>query len=273
MSKYCPKCGTAVPDDAKFCPKCGYQFQPVSAEGHAASQPAMSVSSASASSAAQQPAEVEPTHAAEQSASPASGQPTKAKIVTKAAKTDNKHSHGKRTKWILAAIIAIVLVIFGYRQFYVPHVVESAVESNHFTSAKGYTTAANLNKHQLVIYANSTAQQTIAHELAANEFDTRRITAENNLSDLAHDLAGKTLGKWQIILAVKDSQGTASQMWKYTGTKETHRFQTSSAGRQLRQSYLEKQQEEAQQAQEEDNEEKIGAGLLGGGIGLILGGL
>ncbi len=254
MSKYCPKCGTAVPDDAKFCPKCGYKFQSVNVGKHSA--------------------DVKKEHTIE------SGQQTKTRIVTKPANSTDKyenvkqkHFFGNRTKWILVAIIVIVLVIFGYRQFYIPHVVESTVKSNQFTSAKGYTTAANLNKHQLVIYANSTAQQNIAHELAANKFDTRRIAAEDNLSDLAHDLAGKTLGKWQIILAVKNSQGAAAQMWKYTGTNETHRFQTSSAGRQLRQSYLEQQQEEAQKAQEEDNNEKIGAGLLGGGIGLILGGL
>lgn len=26
MSKYCPKCGKALPDDANFCTNCGYEF-------------------------------------------------------------------------------------------------------------------------------------------------------------------------------------------------------------------------------------------------------
>lgn len=262
MNKYCPKCGTAVATDDKFCSKCGFAFQ--------------DIDDAVKKSAAGDDAVAKPSSAATiNSAAAANGQPTaavkqQARIEPDKKNTDSKKKHW--TRWIVATIVVVVLVVFGYRQFYVPHTVESALDSNGFTSAKGYTTSADLSKHEVVIYLNSAAQQKVAQELAQNEYDTRRVAVENNLSDLAHDLAGKTIGTWKVELALKDSQG-ASLMWEYSGTKESHRFQTSSAGRQLREEYLNKKAEAAQQAQQEDDEEKFGAGLLGGGIGFLLGGL
>ncbi len=261
MNKYCPKCGTAVTADAKFCPKCGFAFQ--------SSDDAVKKDAAGDDAAAQSASTAPADSAATKNSQAATPKKNRARI-----EYDDKHTGSKKhcARWIVAAVVVVVLVVFGYRQFYVPHTVESALDTNNFTSAKGYTASANLSKHEVVIYPNSAAEQKIAQELAQNEYDTRRIAVENNLSGLAHDLAGKTLGKWKVDLAFRDSQG-ASLMWEYNGTKEAHRFQTSNAGRQLREEYLNKKAEAAQQAQQEDDEEKLGAGLLGGGIGFLLGGL
>lgn len=260
MNKYCPKCGTAVDADAKFCSKCGFAFQN---SDDAVKKDVAGDTTAQSDSAA--PAD----SAAANSSQAAAPKKNRARI-----EYDDKHTGSKKhwTRWIVAAVVVVVLVVFGYRQFYVPHTVESALDTNNFTSAKGYTASANLSKHEVVIYPNSAAEQKIAQELAQNEYDTRRIAVENNLSDLAHDLAGKTFGKWQVELAFRDSQG-ATLMWEYNGTKEAHRFQTSTAGRQLREEYLNRKAEAAQQAQQENEDEKLGAGLLGGGIGFLLGGL
>ena len=242
MAKYCPNCGTKVTTDAKFCPKCGYQL-----------------SSAAASTTSE--------HEGNATGSKAYDRLKGAKAQVKKAST--KHGYGK---WIVGAVIVIILIVVGYRQVYVPHVINSAVESNSFTSSNGYSVTANTSKKQVIIYANSSAQQKIANQLIKNGYDTRKISVENNLGNLAHDLSGKMFGKWQVVLAVKEGQ-KASMMWEYNGIKEVHRFQTSQEGRNLRQEYLERLQQEQEQAQQEDNAEKIGAGLLGGGLGLLLGSL
>lgn len=39
MSKFCPKCGTQVIDEANFCMKCGFDFRTIQAGGSAASAP------------------------------------------------------------------------------------------------------------------------------------------------------------------------------------------------------------------------------------------
>ncbi len=225
MNKYCPKCGTAVTAKAKFCPKCGFAFQDGDngvKQDAAGDVTAQSVSAAPADSAAAKNS---------QAAAPKKNQ---ARI-----EYDDKHASSKKhwTRWVVAAVVAVVLIVFGYRQFYVPHTVESALDANNFTAAKGYTASANLSKHEVVIYPNSTAEQKIAQELTQNEYDTRRIAVENNLADLARDLAGKTFGTWKVGIVLRDSQGS-TLMWEYNGTKETHRFQTSNAGRQLREEYL-----------------------------------
>lgn len=267
MSKYCPKCGTEVTADAKFCPNCGFTLQNAADDTgkepdakDTVDQPSSAATTDSTIASGDQPAAASKNQT--QSVADKQGD----------AEPQKKTNRTRWTKWIVAAIVIMILVVFGYRQFYVPHTVESALDSNGFTSSKGYVASANVGKHKVTIYPNSTSQQKIAQELAQNEYDTRRITVENNLSDLAHDLSGKTFGTWKIEIALKDNQGTVP-MWKYSGTKETHRFQTSSAGRQLREEYLQRKEQAAQQAQQEDEDEKIGAGLLGGGIGFLLGGL
>ena len=59
MSKYCPRCGTQVADDANFCMKCGFDFRTLQ-EGTPASAPAAAPAAAAAAPvaapvAAQQP--------------------------------------------------------------------------------------------------------------------------------------------------------------------------------------------------------------------------
>lgn len=39
MSKFCPKCGTQVIDEANFCMKCGFDFRTIQAGGSAAAAP------------------------------------------------------------------------------------------------------------------------------------------------------------------------------------------------------------------------------------------
>ena len=39
MSKYCPTCGTQVPDDANFCMKCGYDFRKIQTGASVAAAP------------------------------------------------------------------------------------------------------------------------------------------------------------------------------------------------------------------------------------------
>ena len=232
--KFCPKCGMKVEEGSKFCPKCGYKLTTTIINSKRENQ-----------------------------------------NLNKAVKVEGeKYSlrQFKYTKWIAVAIIIIILGVVGYRQFYVPNVVKSALSSNNFTSAKGYTPTVDFSKHTIMLYANNDAQGQYMKELEDNEYDTRKIDVETQLSGLAHDISSKTLGTWQVAIAIKSDQGTTI-LWEYNGTKETKRFQTSSQGRQLREEYLEKQKEAEEQAQEEDRDEKIGAGLLGGGIGLLIGGL
>lgn len=232
--KFCPKCGTEVEEGSKFCPKCGFNLTTTTINNKKENQ-----------------------------------QPDNSVKVKEGKYTLRRF---KYTKWITIAILIIILGVVGYRQFYVPNVVKSAFSSNNFTSAKGYTPTANFSKHTIILYANNDAQSQYMKELEDNEFDTRKIDVESQLSGLAHDISSKTLGEWQIAIAIKSDQGT-TVLWEYDGTKEVKRFQTSSQGKQLREEYLEKQKEAEEQAQEEDRDEKIGAGLLGGGIGLLIGGL
>ena len=39
MSKYCPTCGTQIPDDANFCMKCGYDFRKIQTGAPVAAAP------------------------------------------------------------------------------------------------------------------------------------------------------------------------------------------------------------------------------------------
>lgn len=242
MTKYCPKCGTALSPDNKYCPKCGYQL---------AKQEDNSATS-------------------EQQGKPANDNKRAHVVNTKKVKKgSHKRSH---KKWIIIAIIVIIAAVFGYRQVYVPHVIQSAITNNGFTSSHGYSAGADISKKQIVIYANSSAQQKIGNELARNEYDTRKINVENNLSNLAHDVSGKAFGKWQVILAIKQGQKTGV-LWEFNGTKEVHRFQTSEEGREVRQEYLARLQQQQEQEQQERDDETLGAGLIGGGLGFLLGAL
>lgn len=247
--KFCPKCGTELTEGAKFCPKCGYKL-----DASTEAKPATTVNDEK----------------------PAASKPAKVKKNTEKKAQSKKpakpHKKFKYTKWIVAAVIIIIAVVVGYRQAYVPHAVKSSLAANDFTSEHGYTSSVNFSKHEIVLVASDDNLNKYMKELAANEYDTRKINIENQLSGLAHDVSSKTFGTWEIAIAAKTNQG-ASVLWEYDGTKETKRFQTSSQGKELRQEYLEKQEEAEQQAEEEDRDEKIGAGLLGGGIGLLIGGL
>lgn len=283
MNKFCPNCGTKVPEDAAFCPNCGANLK------QASEQPATSAAPVEKSrpkSAAKKEEQKEATPS--NSAAPAAA---KKAAATNASDIDNKPVHDvkggkvtkqtlgklkkfKQTRWIVTAIIILIVIFIGYRQVYVPHMVESALDSNNFTSAQGYRGSVDTSKHTVVLVASDNLQQQYVRAMEKNEFDTRRINAEDQLSGLAHDLSSRLVGKWKVAICTKDTQsGKAAILWEYDGNKEVKRFQTSSAGQQLRQEYEEKQEQEEEQAKEEDSGEKLGAGLLGGGIGFLLGSL
>lgn len=175
-------------------------------------------------------------------------------------------------KWVIALIVVIILAIVGYRQIYLPHTIKSVIFSNDFTTTKGYTPAVDFSKRTIILYASNQVQSQYGSDLAANGYDTRKIEVESQLAGLAHDIAGKTFGEWQIAIATKSAKGSAV-LWQYDGTKEAKRFQTSSEGKQLREQYLEQQRAAQRQAEQQEQDEKLGAGLLGGGIGLLIGGL
>ena len=249
--RFCPKCGAELKAGAKFCPHCGYQLTEKKT-GEAAS---------SATPKSAKPSDAEEAKGTAQKAM-ANGQ-------QKPHKSTKRSKYGK---WLVGVIVVIILVVVGYRQVYLPQMVKSTVASNGFTSAKGYTVATNLSKHAIVVTADQDQLQNYSRSLAANHFDTRRLGVENQLSGLAHDVNSRALGTWRLAIAAKTNRGSGL-MWEYDGTKESHRYQTTSECRQLHERYLEEKQAEQQQAQEADRDEKIGAGLLGGGIGLLLGGL
>lgn len=241
--KFCPKCGAKVKPDAKFCPHCGYQLTKEHKN-------------------ADNEKHVEEILLGGNKGDQKSSQIAKPK----------SNSQSRYAKWIVGLIVIIIAVVVGYRQAYLPNMVKSTVASDGFSSSKGYSVAANLSKHEIVLTADQDTLESYVRSLQSNHFDTRRIGVENQLSGLAHDINSKALGTWKIAIAAKTNQGT-SIMWEYDGTKEAKRFQTTNACRELHQKYLEEKQEERQQAQEENRDEKIGAGLIGGGIGLLIGGL
>ena len=161
--------------------------------------------------------------------------------------------------------MALLVIFIGYRQVYVPHVIQSALSSNRFTSAQGYHNVVNPSKHMIILVTDNSLNQKYLQAMANNKFDTRRIKAEDQLAGLAHDLSGHLIGKWRVAICTKDDQsGKVGVLWEYNGTKEVERFQTSSAGRQLRQEYQERQA--AVKETESGN-------ALGSTVGLLLGSL
>lgn len=269
MNKFCPNCGTKVPEGAAFCPNCGAKLAP---DDSKTAGETVTPKSATAPKEERDAAAAKNTAATKTATNEEVNQPVQTAESGKFTKQLGKLKQLKQTRWIVTAIVVLLVIFIGYRQVYVPHMVQSALSSNNFTTARGYHNVVNPSKHMIVLVANDSLEQKYVKAMAQNEFDTRRINAEDQLSGLAHDLSGRLIGKWKVAICIKDGQ-KAGVMWEYDGNKEVKRFQTSSAGQQLRQEYQERQEQAAEQAKEEESGEKLGAGLLGGGIGFLLGSL
>lgn len=283
MNKFCPNCGTKVPEEAVFCPNCGANLKSAEERPAASEAPREAPKQASTVKKKEQQT-AEPA----KSAAPAAA---KTATATNASDIDNKPVHDvkgekvtkqtlgklkkfKQTRWIVTAIIILIVIFIGYRQVYVPHTIESAINANNFSSAQGYHQSIDTGKHTVILIASDSQERQYVQAMQKNEFDTRRINVENQLSGLAHDLSSRLAGKWKVAICTKDGQsGKVGVLWEYDDNKEVKRFQTSSAGQQLREEYEEKQEQAEEEAKEADTTEKIGAGLLGGGIGLMLGSL
>lgn len=262
MNQFCPNCGTKVPEGATFCPNCGTKLTQA------------------------EPKTAEKTNAPKSNASrlysvaEITKKTNEAKAANRPVQTVNGERSGKRpgkiklTRWIVAVIIALLVIFIGYRQVYVPHMIASALNSNNLSTTQGYRDVVSPSKHTVVLVADNDLEQKYFQAMGKNEFDTRRINVEDQLSGLSHDLSSRLIGQWKVAICIKDSQSSkVGVLWEYNGNKETHRFQTSTAGKQLRQEYQARKAQAAEQAREEENGEKIGAGLVGGGLGFLLGSL
>ena len=166
MNDFCPNCGTKVPEGATFCPNCGTKLAPTNPEIAPADEDEFSN---------------QPIQDAKET--PATKQP------------HGKVKKFKHTRWLVAVIVTLLVIFIGYRQVYVPHVIQSALSSNHFTSVQGYHNVVNPSKHIIILVTDNSLNQKYLQAMSNNKFDTRRIKAEDQLASLAHDLSGRLIGK------------------------------------------------------------------------------
>lgn len=228
--KFCPNCGNKLNGNESKCPKCGFVLKK------------------------KQPRENKQDHDIKE-------------LLNKVDSTRFKDLGRQHKKLIIGIVCAIVAVIVVYSQIYVPHVVDSALENNGFTSAKGYKVNINRTHKIITLKSNYAHERQFNQQLMANGFDTRQLPVENQMSNVAHEIAGRTLGTWTIEMSTGEDlhtgNGKFGSFWVFQGTKETKRFQTTPVGRQCRNEYLERQREQADDEAQQQKDDLIGAGAIG----------
>ena len=235
--KFCPNCGNKLNGNESKCPKCGLVLNK------------------------KQPKENKQDHDIKE-------------ILNKVDSTRFKDLGRQHKKLIIGIVCAIVAVIVVYSQIYVPHVVDSALENNGFTSAKGYKVNVNRGNKMITLTPNFGSQQQINSQLESNGFDTRVVTAESQMSNVAHEIAGKTFGKWTVRMTAENVHTRDYKLayyWVFKGAKETTRFQTSPVGQEFRRHYLQQKEDEANEEDKEHTDDVIAAGALGGALGFMAG--
>lgn len=136
-------------------------------------------------------------------------------------------------RWLLVVAIGLVVGWIGYLRVYVPRVTNEAITTTHFTAKQGYQTMVNPKQRQIVISLGSQASQQIQQELVKTGYSTKKITVETQLAKLAQRVNQRTFGTWKI--AIVNQTGL---LWEVKGDRMIYRFQTSNAGRQMRQQFL-----------------------------------
>ncbi|MDG3062290.1 zinc ribbon domain-containing protein [Lacticaseibacillus casei] len=235
---FCPNCGAKVPEEADFCPNCG---QPLNAKLKA---------------------QTAGYQKAEESAAPAETE----KIV-KPAKLQKSHR-----SVIIGVLIALVVVVCGYVFVYAPNMAKQAVLSNGFTGERGYSVQINALKRTVTIQVGSDQLSNISGAFMSGGFSTYPINQEKQMAKAANDLSGKVIGQWHIKeVTMKKDQKTPIDLWEFTGTKETMRYQDTDDFRAAKDAYDAKEKQAADEDQAQSNADSaIGGAIFGGILGWVL---
>lgn len=248
--KFCPNCGNKLKENDSKCPKCGFELSKAKLQDNK-------------------------LDGVKQKFNLKNIDLKNFDLRKNGSKTDKVNvqqffGQHKKIVWAICALIAIILI---YTQVYVPHVVNSALENNGFTSAKGYKVNVNRMHKIITLKSNYAHEKQFNEQLRANGFDTRQLPVENQMSNVAHEIAGRTLGTWTIEMSTGEDlhtgNGKFGSFWVFKGTKETKRFQTTPVGRQCRNEYLERQREQADDEAQQQKDDLIGAGAIGFMLGAL----
>ena len=237
---FCPKCGAKIDKDATKCPNCGQHL--------------VGLKKRQAAVAAQ----------------PQSSDPKPNEAQPKPAATKKTQGQKRKLTWV-GLIVALLAIFFGYQQLYVPHLVESSLADNHLSTERGYQASVDPWGRKVVITFSNGSD--INRELQYNGYDRTKIPIENELSNVAHDINGRTVGEWTIEARPNSESDFAklnSAYWVYKGTRETKQFQSTAVGTQLRERYLNAQEQAERDRQDKEASDQVAAGVLGAGLGAAL---
>lgn len=232
--KYCTNCGTKLKADDEFCPKCGHRVNQSDSDKLTTGKGAVDSVTAHLKQGVQR--------------------------IKPALQKQNKRSY---LKWGIGLIVAVAVIFFGYRLVYLPHVVSAAVEANTL-NAGGYTAKANTLTKTVVITTDKLKLERVMGAVEANDYDTTHIGAEMQLAKLEKDLPGD----WTVEITQHVVKGAQTVLWRYTGDKETVRYQNSDECKLARKQLL--QQQAQQQSDKDATTTGVTAGLLGGLVGGLL---
>lgn len=186
--------------------------------------------------------------------------------ATESTSLIKKYRHNKK---VIATLVAIVVVLFGYMAIYAPMTIKSVLQREEFTAKNGYEVSVNPLTRTIRINAGEAGMNNIERGLNSTHFDTSAIALEYHMASAAKSISKKTIGSWKINLTQTRYKDTDTLMWQFTGNNETHRYQNTAACRKNHQDYLQAEADSAEQDQKNSDAAGIAGGLLGGALGYM----